>query len=179
MKKLLLAFAAVVLLLPATSQARETVFRTRYEGDRITGVSASAHFQVEIVKSPEIKAVALMTYDPGNPTIYVQGQVVFHDGSFYYVGEDNPSGIPDTSEDFTLIEWGSTYNYDVDNASNYQQGQIITDGDNVYLVAKDKPEGTPGSSDDYVPLYGDIADLNILRRKLLDLILLREHRLKL
>ncbi len=63
MKKLLLAFAAVVLLLPATSQARETVFRTRYEGDRITGVSASAHFQVEIVKSPEIKAVVEIDAD--------------------------------------------------------------------------------------------------------------------
>ncbi len=99
-----------------------------------------------------IKATALMTWDPTNPGLYEQGQVVFHNGSFYNVHKDTPSGSPELSSDFSVIEQGGASTFNVDNSSNYQQGQIITEGDKVYLVAKDNPQGAPGSSEDYIPL---------------------------
>lgn len=56
MKKVYL-FLALLCLLPASLSAREVVRLTRYEGERITGVSASGSFRVELVKSDQTKAV--------------------------------------------------------------------------------------------------------------------------
>ena len=58
MKKFLLAFAAILFLLPSAAfSQREVVRLTRYGGDRITGVYAASSFQVELVKSNDTKAV--------------------------------------------------------------------------------------------------------------------------
>ncbi len=56
MKKMSLLFV-LTFLLPAALSAREIVRLTRYEGERITGVSASNAFRVELVKSSQTKAV--------------------------------------------------------------------------------------------------------------------------
>ena len=56
MKKVYLLFV-LLCLLPASLSAVEIVRLTRYEGGRITGVSAEHMFRVELVKSSQAKAV--------------------------------------------------------------------------------------------------------------------------
>lgn len=62
-KKILFA-AAVLLLVSTTATAqREIVRLTRYEGQAITGIAASHMFKVEIVGSPQTKAVVEIDAD--------------------------------------------------------------------------------------------------------------------
>ncbi len=56
MKKII-PLIALFCLLPAALSAREIVRLTRYEGSRITGVSAEHMFHVELVKSDQTQAV--------------------------------------------------------------------------------------------------------------------------
>ncbi len=57
MKRLLIAFAAVLFLAPAAVTAQTTITKTWFEGERITGIDASAHFAVTLVRSAQTRAV--------------------------------------------------------------------------------------------------------------------------
>lgn len=56
MKKSLLALVATALFATA-AQAQQTTVQTHFQGERITGVSASYAFEVRLVKSDQTKAV--------------------------------------------------------------------------------------------------------------------------
>jgi hypothetical protein len=57
MKKLFFAVTAALLLSPALLSAQRTTTKTWFDGERITGVAASAGFDVVLVKSDRAKAV--------------------------------------------------------------------------------------------------------------------------
>lgn len=57
MKKSFLALAAILLFAPVAVSAQHTVTKTLFEGERITGISASSHFDIVLVKSNQTKAV--------------------------------------------------------------------------------------------------------------------------
>ncbi len=56
MKRLLIAFAAVLIIAPAALTAQTTITKTWFEGEHITGVSAE-DFDVELIKSDRTRAV--------------------------------------------------------------------------------------------------------------------------
>ncbi|MEK4504385.1 hypothetical protein NYE55_39505 [Bacillus sp. FSL R12-0069] len=44
-----------------------------------------------------------VTFDPGNPSGYLEGEIIFYNGSTYVVNTNNPTGIPGQSPDYTLV----------------------------------------------------------------------------
>ncbi|MDR1671388.1 MAG: DUF2807 domain-containing protein [Alistipes sp.] len=57
MKKIILTLISVTLILPAVLRAQSVSTKTSFEGERITGVSASSAFNVVLVKSIQTRAV--------------------------------------------------------------------------------------------------------------------------
>lgn len=63
MKKVYVLFLALAVFAATSATAQEVVRLTRYEGTRITGVSASNAFKVTLVKSDQTKAVVEIDAD--------------------------------------------------------------------------------------------------------------------
>ena len=103
-------------------------------------------------------------FDPNMAAYYLQGQLVYYNGSLYAVNKNNPQGIPGASSDYTQVNTvvmqgvtgptgptGSSFPspFDPNEAGNYVMGQVVYYNGNLYLVNKDNPSGFPGSSPDY------------------------------
>lgn len=103
-------------------------------------------------------AYVVMTYDPLNPGLYNEGQVVIYNNAVYVVGKDIPTGLPESSSDFTLIlDSSSTTVYDSSKTANYVPGQIVIHDGVPYIVENAEPVGIPGSSDSYSPFITSIT----------------------
>ncbi|MEK4614498.1 collagen-like protein [Bacillus sp. FSL K6-0067] len=103
-----------------------------------------------------------VTFDPGNLGGYLEGQVIFYNGSTYVVNKNNPTGIPGQSSDYTLVSaagatgpTGATgsfvggVTFDPGNLGGYLEGQVIFYNGSTYVVNKNNPTGIPGQSSDY------------------------------
>ncbi|MCL1948385.1 MAG: hypothetical protein FWF59_01445 [Turicibacter sp.] len=109
-------------------------------------------------QGPEGDATA-QPYDPD--MTYYKGDVIYYQGSLYWVNKDNPQGTPGSSPDYTHIDYlvvkGATgptgegfptaYNPAV--SDGYPIGQLVYYNGDIYQVNKLHPKGVPGKSADY------------------------------
>ncbi|PRS07600.1 hypothetical protein C6W22_11930 [Bacillus atrophaeus] len=105
-------------------------------------------------------------FDPAAAPFYLAGQVVLYEGSSYVVNISNPSGVPGTSPDYTLLAsagptgpTGATgaglqgiVPFDPLAAPGYEAGQTVTFNGSSYVANTSSPSGTPGTSADYTLL---------------------------
>ncbi|MCY8989468.1 BclA C-terminal domain-containing protein [Bacillus atrophaeus] len=105
-------------------------------------------------------------FDPAAAPFYLAGQVVLYEGSSYVVNISNPSGVPGTSPDYTLLAsagpTGPTGDtgaglqgivpFDPLAAPGYTAGQTVTFNGSSYVANTSSPSGTPGTSADYTLL---------------------------
>ncbi|MGS0931996.1 collagen-like protein [Bacillus velezensis] len=108
----------------------------------------------------------LTDFDPAAAPFYTAGQVVLYEGASYVVNINNPSGIPGTSPDYTLLAaagptgpTGVTGDglqgivpFDPLAAAAYTAGQPVTFNGSSYVANVNSPAGTPGASADYTLL---------------------------
>ena len=109
-------------------------------------------------QGPEGEASAMPWSPDGN---YRRGNVVYYNGKLYSVDVDNPQGTPDTSPDYTEINYvvgigptgplGNSFptEFDPSVSTNYPVGQLVYYQGNIYEVNTANPQGTPGLSSDY------------------------------
>ncbi|MGY3837029.1 BclA C-terminal domain-containing protein [Bacillus atrophaeus] len=105
-------------------------------------------------------------FDPAAAPFYLAGQVVLYEGSSYVVNISNPSGVPGTSPDYTLLASAGPTGptgvtgaglqgivpFDPLAAPGYAAGQTVTFNGSSYVANTSSPSGTPGTSADYTLL---------------------------
>ncbi|AKL84077.1 FliK2 [Bacillus atrophaeus UCMB-5137] len=105
-------------------------------------------------------------FDPAAAPFYLAGQVVLYEGSSYVVNTSNPSGVPGTSPDYTLLASAGPTGptgvtgaglqgivpFDPLAAPGYEAGQTVTFNGSSYVANTSSPSGTPGTSADYTLL---------------------------
>ncbi|PSA96404.1 hypothetical protein C6370_03380 [Bacillus atrophaeus] len=108
-------------------------------------------------------------FDPAAAPFYLAGQVVLYEGSSYVVNISNPSGVPGTSPDYTLLASAGPTGptgptgvtgaglqgivpFDPLAAPGYEAGQTVTFNGSSYVANTSSPSGTPGTSADYTLL---------------------------
>ncbi|MED1015284.1 BclA C-terminal domain-containing protein [Bacillus atrophaeus] len=105
-------------------------------------------------------------FDPAAAPFYLAGQVVLYEGSSYVVNISNPSGVPGTSPDYTLLASAGPTGptgvtgaglqgivpFDPLAAPVYEAGQTVTFNGSSYVANTSSPSGTPGTSADYTLL---------------------------
>nr|MDH3099820.1 collagen-like protein [Bacillus velezensis] len=106
---------------------------------------------------------------PAAAPFYTAGQVVLYEGASYVVNINNPSGIPGTSPDYTLLAAAGPTGptgptgvtgaglqgivpFDPLAAAAYTAGQPVTFNGGSYVANVNSPAGTPGASADYTLL---------------------------
>ncbi|WP_280157109.1 BclA C-terminal domain-containing protein [Bacillus velezensis] len=108
----------------------------------------------------------LTAFDPAAAPFYTAGQVVLYEGASYVVNINNPSGIPGTSPDYTLLAAAGPTGptgvtgaglqgivpFDPLAAAAYTAGQPVTFNGSSYVANVNSPAGTPGASADYTLL---------------------------
>nr|WP_205755719.1 collagen-like protein [Bacillus amyloliquefaciens] len=108
----------------------------------------------------------LTDFDPAAAPFYTAGQVVLYEGASYLVNINNPSGIPGTSPDYTLLAAAGPTGptgvtgaglqgivpFDPLAAAAYTAGQPVTFNGSSYVANVNSPAGTPGASADYTLL---------------------------
>ncbi|WP_045506588.1 BclA C-terminal domain-containing protein [Bacillus amyloliquefaciens] len=108
----------------------------------------------------------LTAFDPAAAPFYTAGQVVLYEGASYVVNINNPSGIPGTSPDYTLLAAAGPTGptgvtgaglqgivpFDPLAAPSYTAGQTVTFNGSSYVANVNSPAGTPGASADYTLL---------------------------
>ncbi|MFW2945874.1 BclA C-terminal domain-containing protein [Bacillus velezensis] len=108
----------------------------------------------------------LTAFDPAAAPFYIAGQVVLYEGASYVVNINNPSGIPGTSPDYTLLAAAGPTGptgvtgaglqgivpFDPLAAAAYTAGQPVTFNGSSYVANVNSPAGTPGASADYTLL---------------------------
>ncbi|MGC1137946.1 collagen-like protein [Bacillus sp. B38] len=108
----------------------------------------------------------LTDFDPAAAPFYTAGQVVLYEGASYVVNINNPSGIPGTSPDYTLLAAAGPTGptgvtgaglqgivpFDPLAAAAYTAGQPVTFNGSSYVANVNSPAGTPGASADYTLL---------------------------
>ncbi|WP_419246947.1 BclA C-terminal domain-containing protein [Bacillus velezensis] len=108
----------------------------------------------------------LTAFDPTAAPFYTAGQVVLYEGASYVVNINNPSGIPGTSPDYTLLAAAGPTGptgvtgaglqgivpFDPLAAAAYTAGQPVTFNGSSYVANVNSPAGTPGASADYTLL---------------------------
>ncbi|MGN7472906.1 BclA C-terminal domain-containing protein [Bacillus velezensis] len=108
----------------------------------------------------------LTAFDPAAAPFYTAGQVVLYEGASYVVNINNPSGIPETSPDYTLLAAAGPTGptgvtgaglqgivpFDPLAAAAYTAGQPVTFNGSSYVANVNSPAGTPGASADYTLL---------------------------
>lgn len=117
----------------------------------------------------------IVPFNPSTAPFYPVWQIVTYNGSLYISNVASPSGIPDSSIDYTLLAaagatgipgpigptgiTGATgiglngiLPYDPAAAPTYLAGQIVTYNGSLYISNVASPSGTPGSSADYTLL---------------------------
>ncbi len=108
----------------------------------------------------------LTDFDPTAAPFYTAGQVVLYEGASYVVNINNPSGIPGTSPDYTLLAAAGPTEptgvtgaglqgivpFDPLAAAAYTAGQPVTFNGSSYVANVNSPAGTPGASADYTLL---------------------------
>ncbi|MEK4631940.1 MULTISPECIES: BclA C-terminal domain-containing protein [Bacillus] len=108
----------------------------------------------------------LTDFDPTAAPFYTAGQVVLYEGASYVVNINNPSGIPGTSPDYTLLAAAGPTGptgvtgaglqgivpFDPLAAAAYTAGQPVTFNGSSYVANVNSPAGTPGASADYTLL---------------------------
>ncbi|WP_369546752.1 BclA C-terminal domain-containing protein [Bacillus velezensis] len=108
----------------------------------------------------------LTAFDPAAAPFYTAGQVVLYEGASYVVNINNPSGIPETSPDYTLLAAAGPTGptgvtgaglqgivpFDPLAAASYTAGQPVTFNGSSYVANVNSPAGTPGASADYTLL---------------------------
>ncbi|MGG1594404.1 hypothetical protein ABEI30_10860, partial [Terribacillus saccharophilus] len=117
----------------------------------------------------------IVPFDPSTSPFYPVWQIVTYNGSLYISNVASPSGIPDSSIDYTLLAaagatgipgpigptgiTGATgiglngiLPYDPATAPTYIAGQIVTYNGSLYISNVASPSGTPGSSADFTLL---------------------------
>nr|MDH3092851.1 collagen-like protein [Bacillus velezensis] len=108
----------------------------------------------------------LTDFDPVAAPFYTAGQVVLYEGASYVVNINNPSGIPGTSPDYTLLAAAGPTGptgvtgaglqgivpFDPLAAAAYTAGQPVTFNGASYVANVNSPAGTPGASADYTLL---------------------------
>ncbi|MCL1948386.1 MAG: hypothetical protein FWF59_01450, partial [Turicibacter sp.] len=112
------------------------------------------------------------TFNPGDSSNYVEGQLIYDNGKIYIVNKDNPEGIPGQSPDYTELSpdavpgpEGPTgpggvdvpQDFNPDDAANYTVGNLIYYNGRLYVVCRNHPSGVPGSSPDYCPVNADVV----------------------
>ncbi|AWQ16572.1 hypothetical protein C1N92_17780 [Bacillus velezensis] len=110
--------------------------------------------------------IGLTAFDPAAAPFYTAGQVVLYEGASYVVNINNPSGIPGTSPDYTLLAAAGPTGptgvtgaglqgivpFDPLAAAAYTAGQPVTFNGSSYVANVNSPAGTPGASADYTLL---------------------------
>ncbi|GED00847.1 hypothetical protein BAT02nite_04910 [Bacillus atrophaeus] len=105
-------------------------------------------------------------FDPAAAPFYLAGQVVLYEGSSYVVNISNPSGVPGTSPDYTLLASAGPTGptgvtgaglqgvvpFDPLAAPGYEAGQTVTFNGSSYVANTSSPSGTPGTSAEYTLL---------------------------
>ncbi|MEC5219454.1 BclA C-terminal domain-containing protein [Bacillus atrophaeus] len=105
-------------------------------------------------------------FDLAAAPFYLAGQVVLYEGSSYVVNISNPSGVPGTSPDYTLLASAGPTGptgvtgaglqgivpFDPLAAPGYEAGQTVTFNGSSYVANTSSPSGTPGTSADYTLL---------------------------
>ncbi|MGG0049541.1 BclA C-terminal domain-containing protein [Bacillus atrophaeus] len=105
-------------------------------------------------------------FDPAAAPFYLAGQVVLYEVSSYVVNISNPSGVPGTSPDYTLLASAGPTGptgvtgaglqgivpFDPLAAPGYEAGQTVTFNGSSYVANTSSPSGTPGTSADYTLL---------------------------
>ncbi|QOQ56263.1 BclA C-terminal domain-containing protein [Bacillus amyloliquefaciens] len=108
----------------------------------------------------------LTAFDPAAAPFYTAGQVVLYEGASYVVNINNPSGIPGTSPDYTLLAAAGPTGptgvtgaglqgivpFDPLAAPSYTAGQTVTFNGSSYVANVNSPAGSPGASADYTLL---------------------------
>ncbi|MES5394952.1 collagen-like protein [Bacillus amyloliquefaciens] len=108
----------------------------------------------------------LTAFDPAAAPFYTAGQVVLYEGASYVVNINNPSGIPGTSPDYTLLAAAGPTGptgvtgaglqgivpFDPLAAPSYTAGQTVTFNGSSYVANVNSPAGIPGASADYTLL---------------------------
>nr|MDH3104484.1 collagen-like protein [Bacillus velezensis] len=108
----------------------------------------------------------LTAFDPAAAPFYTAGQVVLYEGASYVVNINNPSGIPGTSPDYTLLAAAGPTGptgvtgaglqgivpFDPLAAAAYTAGQPVTFNGSSYVANVNSLAGTPGASADYTLL---------------------------
>ncbi|WP_057079962.1 BclA C-terminal domain-containing protein [Bacillus amyloliquefaciens] len=108
----------------------------------------------------------LTDFDPAAAPFYTAGQVVLYEGASYVVNINNPSGIPGTSPDYTLLAAAGPTGptgvtgaglqgivpFDPLAAAAYTAGQPVTFNGSSYVANVNSPSGTPETSADYTLL---------------------------
>ncbi|MGG3669597.1 collagen-like protein, partial [Bacillus subtilis] len=113
----------------------------------------------------------IVVFNPLIAPTYTTGQVVLYNGSSYVVNSSPPTGLPDSSVDYTLLAaagptgptgaTGATgaglqgiVTFDPAAAPFYTVGQVVLYEGSSYVVNTDGPSGIPGTSTDYTLLAG-------------------------
>ncbi|PAF40357.1 hypothetical protein CHH69_03410, partial [Terribacillus saccharophilus] len=114
----------------------------------------------------------IVPFNPAAAPAYPVWQIVTYDGSLYISNVPSPTGIPDSSPDYTLlaaagatgipgpmgptgatgIGLGGILPFDPAAAPAYPFGQVVTYNGSLYISNIASPSGTPGTSADYTLL---------------------------
>ncbi|MGG3030653.1 collagen-like protein, partial [Bacillus stercoris] len=113
----------------------------------------------------------IVVFNPLIAPTYTPGQVVLYNGSSYVVNTSPPTGLPDSSADYTLLAAAGTtgptgptgatgaglqgiVTFDSAAAPFYTVGQVVLYEGSSYVVNTAGPSGIPGVSPDYTLLAG-------------------------
>jgi hypothetical protein len=111
----------------------------------------------------------VVPFSAASAPFYPAGQLVTYNGSLYIADVAAPTGIPDTSPDYTLLAaagvtgptglMGATgigldgvVPFDPAAAPSYPAGQVVTYNGSLYITDIAAPTGTPDTSPDYTLL---------------------------
>ena len=103
-----------------------------------------------------------LTWDPNESPTYREGMIIYYNGNIYQVNKDDPSGVPGSSCDYTLISSfalnGPTGPMGPDGEATvsiwdentaYAKGNIVYYNGALWSANVDNPTGPPGTTSDF------------------------------